>query len=211
MRLFRDNDNRGERCARKASKAIRKYERSWAYGLAAALKEARPISVWEVILPVLLIVTYARRSVDRNFLADNLLFTKNLALEVALAIVDGRHTVESAREHVESVTAGLLTTVGGNLYSERIREAQLREMDYLKDHYCLLLQFEGNDHAALIRSAYGSKTGYLEFLDGLAAREEEVNRASLKTLGSRGNRDFVAAMEKHSRRLRSTYADKVFK
>lgn len=193
-----------------AFKAVRKYERSWAYGVAAALKETRPISVWEVIMPVFLIITFARRKVDRDFLADNLLFTKNLALDAALAVTEGRRTSESARGNIEAETAGLLTTVGGNLYSEDIRQAQLQEIEYLMPHYGFLLEREGKDHAALVRSAYASKAAYMEFLKGLAVREKEVNLASIRTLGSRANPDFAATMEEHSLRLRTSYADRVF-
>lgn len=210
MRLFRDRGNRRQAGPRVAFKAVRKYERAWAYGLAAALKQTRPITVWEVIMPVFLIITFARRKVDRDFLADNLLFTKYLALDSALSVLEGQRTPDTVRVSIESKTAGLLSTVGGSLYSEEIRKAQLQEIEYLMPHYGRLLDREGRDHAVLVRAAYVSKAAYMEFLGGLAVREKEVNLASIRTLGSRANPDFVAVMEEHSRRLRTSYADRVF-
>lgn len=191
-------------------KRILSHERSWAYALADSLKKPRAISVWEVLMPVFLIFNYARSRADRDFLAQNFMFTKEMALKATLEMLKKGRARATIMADIEVKTGRLLSSDKTGLYSEAIQSAQLREIELLIDHYCRLLEGHGTDYASLVAGTYPTKQGYLRFLDRLKATEKDVTDAALQTLGSRGDPEFVATVEENTERLRMAEADKIF-
>ena len=192
------------------SKVILAQERAWALALGRSMRDPRPISAWEVIMPLLLIFNYARAKADRELFAQNFLFTKDLALKAAVAMArDNRPRADIGRV-IEEKTAGLLKTTPDDVYSELVRTAQLKEMDVLMDHYGRLLRAEGRDYAALATMAYGGRREYEEFLTRLKAAEADVNQASLETVGPKGDPRFVAKLENNIERLRVNTIQRIF-
>lgn len=172
-------------------KLIGDQEKAWANSLARSMKEQRPLSVWEVLIPFLLIFNFARSRADREVFVQNMLFTKNHALKAALAITEKRRTRVEAMAPIEKQTSDLLESVQEGIYSETIRTNQLKEIDLLIEHYCKLLQAEGEDFAALVTNAYGEKDEYLGFLNRLKNVEKEVSASALDTVGPKGSPEFV--------------------
>lgn len=191
-------------------KRILSHERTWAYALAAALRRQRPITVWEVLMPLFLVFNYARAGADRDFMAQNFLFTKEPALKAAFDILKRGRQRDAVRADIEAKTGRILAEDKGGLYSEAIRAAQLREIDLLTDHYLKLLAANGSDYASLVSAAYPAKEGYLHFLNALEAAERDVSDAALDTLGPRGDPGFAAAVQLHSVRLRIAEADTIY-
>jgi hypothetical protein len=194
----------------KKYKRILSQERAWAYALAASLKKPRPISVWEVVMPILLIFTYAARKVGRETFVQNTLFTKKLALDAARDMVKKHRGREAVMAPIEKKTQDLLSSVEEGVYSEVIRERQLEEIDFLIDHYCRLLKAEGDDYDSLVRDAYPVRGEYLDFVERLKSAEREVNVASLQTVGSRGDPAFVAQLEQTTDRIRTEFVKRIF-
>lgn len=191
-------------------KRILSHERSWAYALAESLKKPRVISVWEVLMPVFLIFNYARSRADRDFLAQNFMFTKEMALKAALEMLKKDRARATIMADIEVKTGRLLSSDKNSLYSAAIQRAQLREIELLVDHYCRLLEAHGTNYEALVAGTYPTKQDYLRFLNRLKATEKDVTDAALQTLGSRGDPQFVATVEENAERLRMATADKIF-
>ena len=61
-------------------KTILSQERSWAISVARSGIKPRSLSVWEVLIPVLLVFLYAKSRTEREVMVQNLLFTKDQAL-----------------------------------------------------------------------------------------------------------------------------------
>lgn len=185
-------------------------ERAWARSVAASAIKKRPFTVWEVMIPVLLIISFTKTKGDREVFVKNLVFTKELALKAALEIAETGKTKREAMIPIRETTRELLTTVDPSLYSEDIRQCQMQEMDLLVDHYSRLLKVDGEDFPALIKAAYPDRKQYLAFLKRLGDIERQVNGAALKTLGPRGDRALVSRMEKAMKGLRMASAERIF-
>jgi hypothetical protein len=199
-------------------KAILTQERSWAASVARIVIKPRPISVWEVMIPVLLVFSFAKTKSEKEVIIQNLLFTKELALKAALDMAKNGRNREEAMSDIEEKTRQLIETVEGGLYSEEIRQKQLKEIHLLIDHYCRLLQVEGQDYAVegqdyatLVFNAYQARESFISFLTRLKEVEKEVNLAAMQTLQSRADPELVARMEETTDRVRMAAAQKIFK
>ena len=191
-------------------KCIIAHERSWAGALATSLRQARPVSVWEVLMPFLLIFNYARRKTDREIFIQNVLYTKELALKAALGLAKSGRGRSEAITLVEEKTRKLLSTVDEAIYSEEIRQKQLVEMDLLIDHYARLLAADGRDYRTLVINSYRTQDLYVSFLEQLKHAEREVNISALKTVGSRGDPQFVQRIEEKIDSLRMASVERIF-
>ncbi|MFC1834571.1 NF038143 family protein [Thermodesulfobacteriota bacterium] len=191
-------------------KCILANERAWAAYLAGSVKKQRPISVWEVIMPLLLIFNFMRRRVDTDMFIQNFLFTKSLSLEAALRMKKDVCSREEAFAPIEAETRKLLTSLDDDVYSVSVRHKQLKEMDLLFEHYRKLLGADGKDYAALVIDAYKTYEDYVGFLKQLKDTEKAVNLTSLETVGSRGDPEFVALIEEKTDSWRMASAQEIF-
>jgi hypothetical protein len=190
-------------------RAILAQERSWAASVARSWTKPRPISVWEVLIPVLLVFLYAKSRTDREVMIQNLLFTKEQALRAALDSLErGTGPDESMAPFFEKTQP--LLDAGADIYSEEIRRAQVEEIRLLRTHYLDLLRAEGDDFDALVRNAYATRDAYEAFLARLSSAETAVNRAAMETLGRRGDPGQVTRMEENYDRLRASAARRIF-
>jgi hypothetical protein len=170
----------------------------------------RPISVWEVLIPVLFIFSYTKSRGDRDLFVKNLLFTKELALRATYDMITQHITREEANQPIEEKTRNLLSCGQNGIYSESIREKQMLEMDLLMDHYTLLFKSDGKDYETLVKKAYHGLENYLGFLSKLKTIEKEVNVAAMQTLGPKGDPETVTRIEEAMDRVRMASAEKIF-
>jgi hypothetical protein len=179
---------------------------------AIALKAIRPkpLSVWEVMVPVIFIMGYMRAKADREVFSQNMLFTKKLALEAALDMIRKETSQADALVKIEHKTKDLLSSVPDGIYSEEIRREQLKEIELLIAHFCRLIQAQGRDYAALVVNAYQSLDGYRRFNDQLAAAESAVTQAARRTLGHKTDEEMAAKIELAAERLRRQEAETIF-
>lgn len=195
----------------KRYRAILAQERSWAVSVARMVIKPRPISVWEFLIPVLLIFSFAKTKSEKEVIIQNLLFTKQLALEAALDMAKNGLNREEVLFSIKDKTSSLVNTVEDGIYSEEIRQKQLKEINLLLDHYCRLLNAEGENYASLVINVYQALESFTNFLAQLKALEKEVNLAAMQTLGSRADPELVAGMEETTDRVRMVVAQKIFK
>ena len=192
-------------------RAILAQERSWALSVARIVVKPRPISVWEVLIPVLLIFSFAKTKNEKEVIIQNLLFTKQIALKAALDMAKNGRSREEVVSLIEDKTSSLLNTVDKGIYSEEIRQKQLKEIHLLIDHYDRLLHAEGENYASLVIDAYQGPEAFTNFLTQLKALEKEVTLAAMQTLGPRADPELVARMEETTDRVRMAVAQKIFK
>ena len=189
---------------------ILKQERSWAQSVAIGALKPKPVSVWEVIIPVFLVFGYMRLKGAREVFAENLVFTKKLALDAACDRVLNRRSREEVMASVRARTEELLRSVEGGLYSKDIRRRQLEEIDLLIDHYGRLLAAEGGSYQDLVRAAYAGREPYTVFLERLRQAEKRVSEAATQTLGERADRQTLSRIEEVSDKLRMKSASDIF-
>ncbi|MEF9426912.1 MAG: NF038143 family protein [Candidatus Mariimomonas ferrooxydans] len=191
-------------------KSILTREQSLARAVAISVVKAKPITVWEVTIPIIFILSYMRRKSSREIFTQNFLFTKNLAMEAALEIIKKGQPREEVMSRIEDKTSSLLTSVKEGIYSEEIRQMQLKEIGLLIDHYCKLLKAEGKDCASLVINAYKSQKDYSTFLRQLKEAEKQVTHAARQTLGAQTDPEIVFRMEEATDRVRTAEAGKIF-
>src|SRR5210317_762625 len=95
----------------------------------------KPFSVWEVLIPIVFILGYMRSKEQREIFAQNLMFTKKMALEAAFEMLDKDRSKETVMRRIATETESLLSSMPNGVYSDAIRQEQIREVDLLIDHY----------------------------------------------------------------------------
>jgi hypothetical protein len=171
----------------------------------------KPYSVWEVLIPIFFILSYMKSKEQREVFAQNLLFTKKLALEAAYLMLKNEDTRESAMGQIKQKTDELLATLPENVYSERIRSEQLKEIDLLIDHYCKLFGGEGSHYSDLVICAYPQRNDYADFRQKLAQAEKNVTDAARRTLGGNTDTAMATRIEETLRAVRTAEIEKIFK
>jgi hypothetical protein len=164
--------------------------------------KTKPFSVWEVLIPIIFILGYMRSKEQREIFARNLLFTKKIALEAAFEMLKRDRSKEAVMGRIASETESLLSSVPNEIYSDTIRQQQIKEIDLLVDHYCKLMQVEGDDYAALVVNAYQTRADYTGFQDQLTSAERRVTQAARETLGQKTDDKMAARIEKAADRFR---------
>lgn len=186
-------------------------ERSLAKAVASEVIESNPITVWEIMMPFIFIYNILRFKRAREIFTLNFLFTKKLGLEAALEMIKKGQPRQDVIAKIEDKTNDILASDKKGVYSDKIRQNQLKEIELLIDHYLKLLEAEGKDYPSLIKNAYKTQGNYTNFLHQLKHAEKEVNRAALQTLGkTQTASEMVSAIEKAADRMRMAEADKIF-
>jgi len=172
--------------------------------------QSKPFSVWEVLIPIVFILGYMRSKEKREIFAQNLMFTKKMALEAAFDMLHKDHPKETVMRRIASETENLLSSIPNGVYSEAIRQQQTREIDLLIDHYCRLMRADGDDYGALVVSAYHSKQDYRDFQDKLASAERNVTQAARETLGRQTDDAMAARIETVTEKVRRQEIEMIY-
>jgi hypothetical protein len=196
---------------RKKYKEIFSRERSLAQTVSHVMIKARSISVWEFLIPILLIFNFAKSKEIKEIFIQNFLFTKELALKGAQDMKNEGVSRRETLSRIEQKTQKLLESIKENIYSEEVRKKQMEEINLLLDHYSRLFEAEGKDYKAWLTHAYENPESYMAFLDSLKKAEKEVYLAAMKTVGSQRNTEMVVKMEGTTERVRVAAAEKIFK
>ncbi len=185
-------------------------EKSLARTVANAVIGQNPVAVWDVLIPVVFLFSFLKYKRTRETFALNFLFTKKLALEGAFDMIKNGKNKEEAMAGIKDKTSHLLASDKKGIYSVKIRQKQMREIDLLIDHYHKLLNAEGKAFLSLVKNGYGSRENYAAFLKQLEQAEREVNRAATQTLRTSSAPEIVSKMEETAGRVRAADVERIF-
>jgi hypothetical protein len=185
-------------------------ERQMAKSIAFQAIKPKPFSVWEVLIPVIFILSFMRSKEQREIFAQNLMFTKKMALEAAFEMLHKKQSKEAVLRRIASKTQDLLASVAGGVYSEAIRQKQMQEIDLLIDHYGKLMGGDGGNYVTLVASAYRTREDYEVFLDRLTSAERRVTEAARETLGNQTDDQMVARIDTASDRFRRQEVETIY-
>lgn len=186
------------------SEIILEQEEQFAIALATQIINKPQLSLWMILIPIFFVFYFTNLSKYKNGckqFAENYLIDKKRALNEAVEVVNGgREPDIRALSELSDITS-------------KAREKQANILAILIEHYSILLKSEGEDFASLIRSAYGSLTDYLLFLNQLNQAEKEVNKSLKPDLEKsiKGVNDIVSNMEDLSARFRRETAESIFR
>ena len=189
---------------------ILSHETAIARSVALATIKPKPFSVWEVMIPILFIFGYMKSKETREIFAQNVLFTKKMAMQAALDMLKKGQTRESIMERIRSKTREMIASIPGGIYSEKIRREQLKEIDLLFDHYCRLLNSEGDDYDSLVFNAYRTPDELADFFVRLQKAEESVGRSAQDTLGGNADTYTLERMKAAMKKSRLKETEKIF-
>ncbi len=185
-------------------------ERSFAKKVANAVIGQNPVAVWDVLIPIVFLFGFLKFKRARETFALNFMFTKKLALEAAFDMIKKGATKEVAMARIKDKTSGLLASDQKGIYSAKIRQKQMREIELLVDHYHRLFSAEGKNYPSMVKNGYRSRKDYGAFLSQLEQAEKEVNRAATQTLRTSSAPEIVSKMEEAAGRIRSAEMEKIF-
>jgi hypothetical protein len=191
-------------------KIIIEHERSMARAVAGSLIQPKPVTVWEVMIPVIFILNFARIRQSREVFIQNHLFTKNMALKAAFDMFKKELNKRAVMESIESQTQKTLSSVPDSIYSDEIRHEQIKEIELLIDHYCRLFKADGENYTGLVVSAYQTRENYAAFFKQLKAAENDVMSAARRTLGDQADSQAAGRLEELIDRIRAAGVEKIF-
>ena len=178
--------------------------------IALKVIKPKPFTVWEVLIPILFIFGYMKSKEQREIFAQNLLFTKKLALDAVYDLLKKDLSRQTVELQVKKKTDDLLAALPDNVYSEAIRQEQLKEVDLHMGHYIKLMQAEGTDYDTLVLDAYRTSTEYNDFLERLKGAEEKVAQAARQTLGANTDTAMAQRIKDATNSARMAEIDKIF-
>ncbi len=190
---------------------IYNYERRVGNSVALRVIPSKPIGVWEFLIPIVFILHFMRNKQSREVFIQNYLFTKRHALDAALKIQKSGISKTDALSSAKDKTRALLSAPETRkVYSDLIRQQQIREIDLLIDHYGKLLMAGGEDYDTLVRNVYRDRQHYLRFHEQLVSVEKNVSNAARETLGSAANLETLLRIEKITEEIRQARINKIF-
>jgi len=190
---------------------IYREERAVAAAVAADVIGSYIAGVWDFVMPPVLVFNLLKNKRRKEGFILNMLFTKKLALETARDMAGNDAGKDEALQKAEEATGKVLAADSRGVYSDKIRQKQLREIELLTVHYHRLIMSGGKTYEEMVKAAYPGGQGYLEFVRKLNQAEKEVNHAALSTVGKNDSaRQFVGKMEKSIEEIRRLDADKYF-
>ncbi len=146
----------------------------------------------------------------REIFAQNVMFTKKMALQAAFDMLKKGEARKSVMERIESKTQDMIASVPGGIYSAEIRREQLKEIDLLIDHYQRLLESQGNDYDSLVFNAYQTPNQLADFFARLQKAEESVGQAARSTLGESADTHTLERMQAALKKFRLKETEKIF-
>ena len=191
-------------------KIILEHEHSMARAVAASLIQPKPITVWEIMIPVIFILNFAKIRQSREVFIQNHMFTKNMALKAAFDMFKKGLSRQEVMDGIESQTKKTLSSVPDSIYSDEIRREQIKEIDLLVYHYSKLFKADGEDYAALVVGAYQIRENYAAFIKQLQVAENSVMTAARRTLGDKADSQAAGRLEEITDQIRIAGVDKIF-
>jgi plasmid maintenance system killer protein len=168
------------------------------------------VTAWDVLIPIVFLFNMLKFKRAREIFSLNFLFTKKLALQGAFDMIKTGQSREDALAQVRNRTSEILASDKKGIYSIKIRQKQMREVELLLDHYYRLLNADGKDYSSMVRNAYLTRKGYVAFAKQLEGIEKEVNRAASQTVKTASAPDIIIKMEEATARLRAAEAENIF-
>jgi len=191
-------------------KIILEHERAVARAVAASLIQPKQITVWEIMIPVIFILNFAKIKQSREVFIQNHLFTKNMALKAAFDMNKKGLGRQEVMDRIESQTKKTLASVPETLYSDEIRREQIKEIELLLEHYGRLFKAAGRDYPVLVVDAYQTRENYAAFYKQLKAAENDVMMAARRTLGDQADSQAAGRLEEITDRIRAAGVNKIF-
>jgi hypothetical protein len=185
-------------------------EKALAKSVASVVIGQNPVTAWDVLIPIFFVFNVLKFKRAREIFTLNFLFTKKLALQGAFDMVKKGQSREDVLGQIRDQTSQILASDKKGIYSIKIRQKQMREMELLLDHYFRLLNAEGKDYRSMVRHAYRTRQDFAAFVKELEGIEKEVNRAASQTVGTASAPDIVSKMEETAGRLRATQVETIF-
>jgi hypothetical protein len=189
---------------------ILSHERSLAKTVANAVIGQNQVAVWDVLIPIVFLFNFLRFKRAREVFALNYMFTKKLALEAAFDMIKKGETKEAALTRIKEKTGQVLASDQKGIYSSKIRQRQMREIELLIDYYYKLLNAEGKDYATMVKNTYQDRENYAAFLEQLEQVEREVVRAATQTVKSSSASGVASKMEETTERIRRAEIETIF-
>jgi hypothetical protein len=186
------------------------HEYAMAKSVALSLIRPKPLTVWDMLIPVIFILNFIKLKQSREVFIQNQIFTNTLALEATRDMFKRSQSRQEVFDTIEKKTKDLVSSVPDGIYSEEIRREQLKEIDFLMNHYGKLFEAEGDDYTILVRNAYVSRANYAAFLSQLSTVEKGVMMAAQRTLGAKADLQAAGRLEELTEKVRAAEIEKIF-
>ncbi len=156
------------------------HEDSFARAVATGVIVRRPITIWDFLVPFMFVFRVLTMKKETETFATNFLFLRKLALGAASDINKGEDR-RNRIARIEGETRDRL--ISQKLYSGRLHQGQMAQVNLLIDHYSKLLNAEGKNYDSLVKNAYQTRSNYQTFQHQLTLAEKESDTAVFVVFG----------------------------
>ena len=191
--------------AKEKSLLILENEEAFAHALAIQVIAGPKLSIWMILIPIIFVYffyEYDKCVSGRKNFAENYMISRKRSVSEALAATE----TGSLADIGEIISISDIPEAARNTYKQWIV--------LLVEHYTELLESEGEDFDALVKSAYGSRTNFLLFINQLNNTEKKLNLALRPYLSNESEAEetdrVVSTIEYYSEALRREKAEKIF-
>ena len=167
---------------------------------------------WRIIIFPLYIYDFIRYRRRLQVLRKNLFFTRQLALEAANNIHQEKDRTWEIRR-IEIKTGEILDKEKKGIYTDKIRNRQLREVEFLIDHFLDLLASNLSGYNEMLKAKYSSKGSYQNFLSSLTRLEEDVIQAAISTMRKgtkKERREWFDRVREATRKVRREAINRIY-
>jgi hypothetical protein len=149
-------------------------EETFARRVALGVVVKKPLTAWHFIIPGMFIFDYLRRNSETQRYGELFLFPRKSALLGTLDVLEGEDRKQVLSRVEEKMRQWLMSL---KLYSERLLRGHMEQINLLIDHYITLFHAQGDDYPTLVQNAYKTRTSFVDYVQRLAAAEQEVDGA----------------------------------
>lgn len=188
---------------KKNSEIILASEEEFAYAVAKGVLDPPKLSIWMILIPIIIVFFMYRHQkyVDgRKSFVKNFLVSRKLALDAAVDAIQSGQKANVAR------------AVGKANVPEDTRKDYAAWIRLLIEHYEHLLRCKSDAYDAMIKSAYKTRSNYLQYLSRLNNAEKQFNavlKPHLQTTAKDVD-EIIVRMESWSDKIRRAEAQRVF-
>jgi len=149
-------------------------EETFARRVALGAIVRRPVKPLLQLIPGMFIIDFLKRTQEIRRYTRYYLFPRKTALENAFRNIRSESRKDASDGERQKTRTWFETAAP---YSEDALHALEVLIERLAEHYTRLLQAHGENHGALIRSAYGTRVQYQAFLKELLSLEDAFDKA----------------------------------
>ena len=184
-------------------------EKSFAKQVVYIMRAQAPPSWWHLFIPFKFLLEYFSFKKNVRVFTEKHLLLKRMALSAAFRAAESGNR-DQRREEMQAELRDFCIH-HQDPYFQKLYDRLAELADLLLAHYQRLLETDGKDYHAMVRSAYGFRAQYRQFLNLVEAAEAGIDQAVVDALWLESPDPNIRSRQAAMREARHRALDEIFK